>query len=141
MIAARSRFRGRTRDGDVQAYVTFLMQETDLRLGVCDWGYCVYRAETSACFGGDKGPNPALRTESTCLSCANFAVTAKHRPVWEGRRARNVKLLEETALDPTSRALAETRIVECNRILAELGGDEEVKHGAARYPETATHSL
>ncbi len=131
MIAARSQFRGRTRDGDVQAYVAFLMQETDLRLGVCDWGYCVYRAETSACLGGDKGPNPALRTESTCLSCANFAVTAKHRPVWEVRRVRNAKLLEETALDPTSRALAKARIVECNRILAELdGGKGEVEHGA-----------
>ena len=33
MIAARSQFRGRTRDGDVQAYVDFLMKETDLRLG------------------------------------------------------------------------------------------------------------
>src|SRR5205809_8108315 len=33
MIAARSQFRGRTRDGDVQAYVRFLMEETDLRLG------------------------------------------------------------------------------------------------------------
>src|SRR5208282_2419596 len=69
MIAARSQFRGRTRDGDVQAYVDFLMKETDLRLGVCDWGYCVYRVETSACFGDDKGPNPVLRTESTCISC------------------------------------------------------------------------
>ena len=58
MIAARSRFRGRTRDGDVQAYVTFLMEETDLRLGVCDWGYCVYRVETAACFGDERGPNP-----------------------------------------------------------------------------------
>jgi integrase len=129
MIAARSQFRGRTRDGDVQAYVDFLMQETDLRLGACDWGYCVYRVETSACFGDDKGPNPTLRTESTCLSCANFAVTAKHRSVWEARRARNARLLDQAALDPTSRALAETRIVECNRILAELDLGKEVRHG------------
>ncbi len=128
MIAARSQFRGRTRDGDVQAYVDFLMKETDLRLGVCDWGYCVYRVETSACFGDDKGPNPVLRTESTCISCANFAVTAKHRPVWEARRARNAKLLDETALDPTSRVLAETRIVECERVLAELDGGKGSQH-------------
>lgn len=67
MIAARSRFRGRTRDGDVQTYVRFLMEETDLRLGVCDWGYCVYRIETAACLGDERGPNPVLRTESTCL--------------------------------------------------------------------------
>ena len=43
---------------DVQAYVDFLMEETDLRLGVCDWGYCVYRVETAACFGNEKGPTP-----------------------------------------------------------------------------------
>ena len=33
MIAARSLFRGRTRDGDVQAYVRFLMEETISALG------------------------------------------------------------------------------------------------------------
>jgi integrase len=128
-IAARSMFRGRTRDGDVQAYVDFLMAETDLRLGVCDWGYCVYRVETSACSGDEAGPNPALRTESVCLSCANFAVTAKHMPVWEARRARNLSLLTQAALDPQSRALAETRIAECDRILTELRRENEVRHG------------
>ena len=40
-----------TRDGDFQVYVGSLMAETDLRLGVCDWGYCVNRVETAACFG------------------------------------------------------------------------------------------
>lgn len=120
VIAARSRFRGCTRDGEVQAYVDFLMAETDLRLGVCDWGYCVYRPETSACFGGEAGPNPVLRTEATCSTCANFAVTPRHRPVWETRRARNLKLLEQPALDAGSRALAEARVAECDRILAQL---------------------
>jgi hypothetical protein len=33
IIAGRSQFRGRTRDGNLQAYVNFLMAETDLRLG------------------------------------------------------------------------------------------------------------
>ncbi|GAY19622.1 MULTISPECIES: hypothetical protein [Sphingobium] len=119
-IAARSRFRGRTRDGDVQAYVDFLMAETDLRLGVCDWGYCVYRPETSACFGGEAGPNPVLRTETTCSTCANFAVAARHRPVWEARRERNLKLLEQPGLNADSRALAKVRIAESERILAQL---------------------
>ncbi|TSD85256.1 integrase [Mycobacterium sp. KBS0706] len=127
-IAARSRFRGRTRDGDVQAYVDFLMAETDLRLGVCDWGYCVYRPETSACFGGEAGPNPALRTETTCSTCANFAVTARHRPVWEVRRARNLKLLDQPALDAGSRALAVARIAECDRILEQLDHGREDRH-------------
>lgn len=130
MIAARSQFRGRTRDGDVQAYVRFLMEETDLRLGVCDWGYCVYRIETAACFGDENGPNPALRTESTCLSCANFAVTAKHRPVWQARRDRNASLLNQPGLDHVSRKLAEARITECDRILTELNSEKDARDGA-----------
>jgi len=119
-ISARSRFRGSTRNGDVQAYVDFLMAETDLRLGVCDWGYCVYRVETSACFGGQAGPNPVLRTETTCSTCANFAVTARHQPVWEARRLRNLSLLGQANLNPASRSLAEARVAECDRILAQL---------------------
>jgi hypothetical protein len=39
LIAARSRFRGRTRDGDVREYVEFVLNESAMRLGVCDWGY------------------------------------------------------------------------------------------------------
>jgi len=119
-IAARSRFRGRKRDGDVKEYVDFILRETDMRLGVCDWGYCVYRRESAACLGGDSGPNPVLRTQSTCVGCANFAVTEKHRPVWAARRQRNDDLLVHPALDPESRALAVARVEECDRILAEL---------------------
>ena len=118
-IAARSRFRGRTRDGE-REYVDFILRETDMRLGTCDWGYCVYRCESSACLGGDSGPNPVLRTESTCAGCANFAVTEKHRPVWTARRQRNVDLLAQPELDWESRALAAARVDECDRILVEL---------------------
>jgi hypothetical protein len=130
MIAARSLFRGRTRDGDVQAYAGFLMEETDLRLGVCDWGYCVYRVETAACFGDERGPNPVLRTESTCLSCANFTVTTRHRPVWQARRDRNAGLLDQPGLDPVSRRLAETLIAECDRILGDLDHAKDDRDGA-----------
>jgi integrase len=119
-IAARSRFRGRTLDGDVKEYVNFILRETDMRLGVCDWGYCVYRRESAACLGGDNGPNPVLRTQSTCAGCANFAVTKKHRAVWTERRQRNSNLLVHPALDPESRILATARVNECDRILAEL---------------------
>ena len=126
-IAERSRFRGRTRDGAVQAYVDFLMKETDLRLGVCDWGYCVYKQETSACAGDEKGPNPLLRTQSVCAGCSNFAVTDKHRPVWEARRARNVELLGQPHLDPESRLLVQQRIAECDGVLGQL---DATTHGA-----------
>jgi integrase len=119
-IAARSPFRGRTRDGDVRAYVEFLIADSDMRLGVCDWGYCVYRRETSACLGNEDGPNPVLRTQSTCATCANFAVTEKHRPIWQARRRRNMELTQAFALDLESAALARDRLAECDRILDQL---------------------
>lgn len=119
-IAARSPFRGRTRNSDVKQYVEFVLTETDMRLGACDWGYCVYRRESSACLGDDRGPNPALRTETTCITCANFAVTDKHRPVWEARHRRNLDLLLHPMLDAESRTLAQTRVAECDRVLAAL---------------------
>jgi integrase len=122
MIAARSNFRGRTRDGDLSTYIDFLIDESGMRHGVCDWGYCVYRVESAACHGDEHGPNPTWRTESTCVSCANFAVTQRHRPVWEVRRSRNLGLIASDRIDPVSLALARTRIAECDRILAELAG-------------------
>ena len=120
LLSARSRFRGRTRDGDLAAYVDFLIEDSGMRLGVCDWGYCVYRAETAACMGDERGPNSLWRTESTCVSCANFAVTERHRTVWQARLERNLVLIADHRLDETSRALADTRVAECQRILADL---------------------
>lgn len=125
MISAHSRFRGRTRDGDVADYVDFILRETDMRLGHCDWGYCVYRRESASCLGDDRGPNPVIRTQSICATCSNFAVTQKHRPVWEERCEKNARLLAHPMLDDDSRALAKARIVECDRILGELQQDPE----------------
>jgi len=122
-LAARSPFRGRTKAGDLGAYITDILAQTDMRLGVCDWGYCLYRRETSACLGGDREPNPILRTQSTCVNCANFVVSPRHRPVWESRLARNKTLLQRLDLDPESMALAETRIAECVSILNALDAD------------------
>jgi hypothetical protein len=104
----------------VKEHVDFILRETDMRLGVCDWGYCVYRRESAACLGGDSGPNPVLRTQSTCAGCANFAVTERHRAVWAARRQRNSDLLVHPALDPESHPLAAARVNACDRILAEL---------------------
>ena len=125
-ISSHSRFRGRTRDGDVAEYVDFILTETDMRLGHCDWGYCVYRRENASCLGDDNGPNPAIRTQSICATCSNFAVTEKHQPVWEERRRQNARLLGHPMLDDDSRALATIRINECERILSELQQGREI---------------
>lgn len=119
MLSERSPFRGRTRDGDFDAYVNAIMADSGMRLGVCDWGYCLYRQENAACRGDERGPNPALRTQSTCASCANFVVSEKHRPVWEARRQRNLSLMA-LPLDLESAKLARDRVDECDRVLAQF---------------------
>lgn len=124
-LSERSPFRGRTRGGEFDAYVDGLLADSGVRLGVCDWGYCLYRKQTAACKGDEHGPNPVLRTQSTCAACANFVVSEKHRSVWAARLARNETLLLRDGLDQGSRRLAEARITECRRILTMLDeGDE-----------------
>jgi integrase len=124
MLSERSPFRGRTKRGDISSYINEILAETDMRLGVCDWGYCLYRQESSACLGSGREPNPVLRTQSTCINCANFVVTEKHRPIWSGRLSRNLGLLERSDLDFESRALATARVDESRRILATLDETE-----------------
>ena len=45
--AKRPRFRGASMKQDLRQYARMLV-EVGLTLGVCDWGYCVYRQEYSA---------------------------------------------------------------------------------------------
>jgi hypothetical protein len=125
MIASRSPFRGRTQDGDIGEYIDFILKDSGMVLGVCDWGYCLYRREHSSCQGDDHGPNAVLRTQSVCARCANFAVSERHRAVWENRKARNAQLLGHPALDDESRKLAQERITECDRILRGLDGESD----------------
>lgn len=124
-LSERSPFRGRTRGGEFASYVDGLLADSGMRLGVCDWGYCLYRKETAACKGNEYGPNPVLRTQSTCAACSNFVVSEKHRPVWAARLARNEALLQRDGLDQASSALAQTRIAECRQILTMLNEKTE----------------
>ena len=119
-IARNSQFRGRTVDQDVLDFSKFLIDDINLTLGVCDWGYCLYRRPTSACKGDDSGPNPVFRSQNTCVSCHNFAVTRRHLPVWQDRLSRNLSLLEHTNLTPTTRSVAQQRVDQCQKVISEL---------------------
>lgn len=127
MLSERSPFRGRVRDGEFDAYVDTILADTGMRLGICDWGYCLYRQENAACRGDERGANPVLRTQSTCASCANFVVSEKHRPVWVARRQRNLDLMT-LPLDPESAKLARDRVDECDRVLAQFE-EPQGEHG------------
>lgn len=91
-----------------------------MRLAPCDWGYCLYDQEMSACKGSPAGPNPVNRCPSTCSSCTNFVITEKYRPWWEERFKREERFLDRSDLPDQTRLLATERIEETSKILQTL---------------------
>jgi hypothetical protein len=111
LLARRPRFRGTRVKQDLNSYARMLV-EAGLTLGVCDWGFCVYREEYSACLGNASGPNPVRREPSTCARCRNFAVSGQHRAYWLEQARRNEALLHEPALPTQTLKIARERLGE-----------------------------
>jgi integrase len=118
LIAANAAFRGRAGEQVRRDYIAFVLAETDLRVHTCDYGWCVFQAETARC-GGVAKPNEAARSPSTCLGCANFVVDGRHRDYWQDRRQRNEMLLDKAS--SLTRVVLDQAIGECNRVLALIG--------------------
>ena len=89
-----------------------MLVDSGLTLGVCDWGFCVYRQEHSACLGSTTGPNPLRREPSTCASCKNFAVSIQHRAYWLEQARRHEALLNDPALPTQTLKIARERLTE-----------------------------
>jgi len=121
IVAENAAFRGRAGEQVRRDYIAFLLAETDLRIHACDYGWCVFQAETARC-GGGAAPSEAERSPSTCLGCANFVVDERHRDYWRARRKRNEALLDKASA-PT-RAVLDQAIGECNRVLALIGEED-----------------
>jgi Phage integrase family len=121
IIAENAAFRGRAGEQVRRDYIAFVLAETDLRIHACDYGWCVFQAETARCAGGAR-PNETARCPSTCFGCVNFVVDKRHRMYWQDRRQRNEALLDGASA-PT-RAVLEERIGECDRVLALIGEGE-----------------
>ena len=111
----------------LQATVDRLIKQ-GVRLAPCNWGYCLYRAELSACRGDSEGPNEINRSPSVCKSCSNFCVTDKHADWWQIRLERSEKVLEAGSVPTMTRELIGTRIQECNDILGKI----RAKKGATK---------
>ena len=111
IIAKRPRFRGARMKQGLRQYALMLV-ESGLTLGVCEWGFCVYRQEHSACLGSTTAPNPLRREPSTCARCQNFAVSAQHRSYWLDQACRHEALLNESALPTQTLKIARERLNE-----------------------------
>jgi hypothetical protein len=122
LALAGATFRGRAGEQVRRDYIRFILEETDLQVHACEYGWCVFQAETARC-GGIAGPAPAGRSPSTCLSCSNFVVDVQHRPWWEERRERNLALL--AASDRLTGAVLGEVIAQCDRVLEQLKEPEQ----------------
>jgi hypothetical protein len=116
IVANRPRFRGKRIKEDLASYARLLV-DAGLVLGVCDWGFCVYREEYSACLGNAAGPNPARREPSTCARCQNFVVSEQHRPYWANQVHRCQGLLDEPALPLQTLRIVRARLDEARSLV------------------------
>lgn len=116
IMAKRPRFRGARLKQDIKSYARTLV-DAGLVLGVCDWGFCVYREKSSACLGNAAGPNPARREPSTCARCANFAVSTEHRPYWDSQVQRCEAMLNEPSLPMQTLRIARERMQEAQVLI------------------------
>lgn len=123
LTSLNAKFRGRAGAEVRRDYIKFILSETDLSVHACEYGWCVFQAETARC-GGELAPSAAGRAPSVCLSCVNFAVDARHRPFWVERRARNAALID--AASPLTRAALEEAITQCDGVLSRLEGSDDV---------------
>jgi hypothetical protein len=97
-------------------------------LGVCDYGYCVYRQPYSACRGTHTGPNPVYREPSTCARCLNFAVSTPHRPYWTEQLQRCEALLSEPALPTQTLKIVRERLEEARSVLRSIAPQDRDNH-------------
>jgi hypothetical protein len=124
ILAKRPRFRGARMKQDLKRYARMLV-DSGLTLGVCDWGFCVYRQEYSACLGSTTGPNPLRREPSTCASCRNFVVSKQHRTYWLEQALRNEALLNEPALPTQTLKIARERLKEALAMVRSIDAAQE----------------
>lgn len=129
IIVKRPRFRGARIKQDIKSYARLLVN-AGLVLGVCDWGFCVYREEHSACLGNAVGPNPARREPSTCSRCRNFAVSAQHRPYWVEQVRRHEVLLNEPALPLQTLRIVRERLNDALSLIRviDANANKDLKH-------------
>jgi integrase len=129
VLAHRPRFRGASLKQEIRAYARMLA-DTGLTLGVCDWGYCVYREELSACHGSATAPDPVRREPSTCARCKNFAITDAHRPYWIDQVNRYERLLNDPTLPTQTLKIARARLEEARSLLSSMDSPiKEVTRG------------
>ncbi|WP_020167412.1 MULTISPECIES: site-specific integrase [Methylotenera] len=116
---ANTKYRGRS----VLNSIVKMMIKEGVILAPCDWGYCVYSKDQSACKGTDTAPNPIFREPNTCVNCNNFAVTQKHKKWWEDRVIRDEEFLKQQDLPIQTITIVKSRLDKSINVLQKLTPD------------------
>lgn len=107
-------------NGDTTKLIELIVSDTDITIHSCDWGFCLYRQELSACKGGHKSPNYANRNVSVCSRCPNLVITKDdHKAFWLDRKRLHEGLLLHAANDLQLRVIR-ARLDECQNVLDQL---------------------
>jgi hypothetical protein len=120
IAAGNASFRGRAGEQLRRDYIGCVLKETDLSIHACEYGWCVFQAETSRC-GGKLAPDPVGRSPAVCLDCTNFVVEPKHASYWRERRERNASIIPKASR--LTRAALDEAIAQCDRVLSRLEGN------------------
>lgn len=110
------KFRGRK---TLIAFIDTLIDK-GVVLAPCDWGFCVYSRDYSACGGDDKGPNEIVRSPDVCAGCQNLFVTDKHLLWWSDRARDQQEFLKRRNIPLQSREIVEKKLKKTQGVLARI---------------------
>jgi hypothetical protein len=89
-------------------------------LAPCDWGFCVYSRDYSACGGDERGPNTITRSPDVCAGCQNLFVTDKHLLWWSDRARDQQEFLKRRNVPLQSREIVEKKLKKTQGVLARI---------------------
>jgi hypothetical protein len=105
---------------DAKEEIQWIIEDSGMSIHSCEWGWCMYRQETSQCEGSQKGPDYAKRGPSVCAGCSNLMIEEKHIPWWQDRLDKNLALLTQlnnVGASELQKAPVQARIRECQHII------------------------
>lgn len=112
-------FRGMTIK-DAEEEIKWIVEDSGMSIHSCEWGWCMYRQESSQCEGSQKGPDHAKRGPSVCAGCSNLMVEEKHIPWWQDRLDKNLALLTQlnnAGASGLQKAPVQARVRECQHVI------------------------
>lgn len=92
----------------------------------CDWGYCVYRADLSACKGTEVAPNPLGRSPEVCAGCKNFGVDERHIEWWSDRLARGQEFARIKGVPWQSLVIVKKRVEVAGKVVEMISKGKDV---------------